>query len=304
MNFDAAAMHPEIGQRWGAPGKVYFKKAAALRERIRAELTQIVSGRHELFLSGNTSTGLIAVWLAASRAGMAPLGLVNRPYPPYEKLLGYPDLLEADRPARICTHICPLTGEVFDLRACGDRLLIVDAAQSLGTLFQQELIEAAPIFVGPLHKHLNLVPGLGVVGVDFDALNKAFGTSLRTVLEVMEHGAVYLGVLEECVRRLNERQGPVPLNEVRIHVGTRLRTTAANLALRVLTPSGTQAHITSFTTGDGRPVGELLDATRIGARIFKGENVFRISLHSDVHGVRSPEDYELFVAEALTRAVR
>ena len=78
MNLDAAAMHPEIGQRWDAPGKAYFKKAAALREIILDELTWIVSERHQLFLSGNTSNGLIAVCLAASRSGMSPPGLVNR----------------------------------------------------------------------------------------------------------------------------------------------------------------------------------------------------------------------------------
>jgi len=302
MNLDAAAMHPEIGEQWNARGKAYFKKAAALKDDIRGGLRQSFGQRHELFLSGNTSNGLIAVCLAAARAGLSPPGLVNRPYPPYEMLLGYPDLLEADRPLRVCTHICPLTGEVFDLRARGDSLLIVDAAQSLGTCFQQELVETAPVFVAPLHKHLNLVPGLGVVGVDFGAVDASLGTSLRTVLEVMEHGAVYLGVLEACVRRLDEREGQTPLNQVRIQVGERLISAADHFGLRVLTPPGTQAHIASFTTSNDCPVGERLDATRIGARIFKRENIFRISLNSDVHGVRSPEDYESFVTEALNRA--
>jgi len=304
MNLDAAAMHPEIGLRWDAPGKAYFKKAAALKERVHAGLLQSFGQRHELFLSGNTSNGLIAVCLAAARAGLSPPGLINRPYPPYEKLLGYPGLLEADRPLQVCTHICPLTGEVVDLRAHGDALLIVDAAQSLGTCFQQELVETAPVFVAPLHKHVNLVPGLGVVGVDFDALEIEFGSSLRTVLEVMEHGAVYMGVLEECARRLDERQDAASLNQVRIQVGERLTSTASQIGLRVLTPTGIQAHIASFTTVNDAPVGDLLDAARIGARIFKQQNIFRISLHSDVHGVRSPEDYESFVVEALTHAPR
>ncbi len=304
MNLDAAAMHPDIGQRWDASGKAYFKKAAALRAKILGELTKTVSARHELFLSGNTSSGLLAVCLAAARAQMAPLGLANRPYPPYEKLLGYPDSLAENRAACVCTHICPLTGEVFDLRARHDALLIVDAAQSLGTVFQPVLVDAAPIFVGPLHKHLNLAPGLGVVGVDFNALDAPFGGALRTVLEVMGHGAVYMGVLEECVRRLEERQGQTRCNQVRILIGQQLHAVAEGLGLRLLTPSGVQAHIASFTSVDGRPVGERLDVARIGARIFKQENVFRISLHSDVHGVRSPEDYEAFVAAALTRAAR
>ena len=304
MNLDAAAMHPEIGLRWDAPGKAYFKKAAALKERVHTGLLQSFGQRHELFLSGNTSNGLIAVCLAAARAGLSPPGLINRPYPPYEKLLGYPGLLQADRPLQVCTHICPLTGEVVDLRAHGDALLIVDAAQSLGTCFQQELVETAPVFVAPLHKHVNLVPGLGVVGVDFDALEIEFGSSLRTVLEVMEHGAVYMGVLEECARRLDERQDAASLNQVRIQVGERLTSTASQIGLRVLTPTGIQAHIASFTTVNDAPVGDLLDAARIGARIFKQQNIFRISLHSDVHGVRSPEDYESFVVEALTHAPR
>ena len=304
MNLDAAAMHPEIGLRWDAPGKAYFKKAAALKERVHAGLLQSFGQRHELFLSSNTSNGLIAVCLAAARAGLSPPGLVNQPYPPYEKLLGYPGLLQADRPLQVCTHICPLTGEVFDLRAHSDALLIVDAAQSLGTCFQQELVETAPVFVAPLHKHVNLVPGLGVVGVDFDALEIEFGSSLRTVLEVMEHGAVYMGVLEECARRLDERQDAASLNQVRIQVGERLTSTASQIGLRVLTPTGIQAHIASFTTVNDAPVGDLLDAARIGARIFKQQNIFRISLHSDVHGVRSPEDYESFVVEALTHAPR
>ncbi len=303
-NLDAAAMHPEIGQRWKAPGKAYFRRVAALRERILMELSRVIGTRYELFLSGNTSAGLIAVCLAASRAGMAPPGLVNRPYPPYEALLGYPDLLKADQPMSICTHICPLTGEVLDLRNCGDSILVVDAAQSLGTLFQQEFVETAAIFVGPLHKHLNLVPGLGVVGVDFDAVDSNLGAALRTVLEVMQHGAVNLGVLERCVQRLNDWHGPSPINETRIHIGEHLRTVASGLGLRLLTPPGTQAHIASFTSIDGCPVGKLLDDARIGARIFERENIFRISLHSDVHGVRSPEEYEIFVADALSRAAR
>ncbi len=304
MNFDTAAMHPDIGRRWDAPGKAYYRRTAEVRDRILNRIARNIGTRHTLFLTTNTSQGLLAICLAASRARMSPLRLLNRPYPQYETLLGYPGTLAANQAISLCTHICPLTGEVFDLRSCVESLLIVDAAQSLGTVFQQELVDTAPVFIGPLHKHMNLVPGLGLVAVDIEGVDAVFAAALRTVLEVMEHGTMNLGLLEECDQRLDERQGHLSLNRVRIHVGELLRSTARRLGMRLLTPSGTQAHIASFTTIDGCPVDALLDPERVGARVFTRNNIFRISLNSDVHGVRSPEEYEEFVAATLSRAAR
>lgn len=300
-NCDAAALHPQIGALWSAPGRYYYREAQALKETIRASLKRALGGPHELFIAGNTSSGLLAVWLGVMLSGHRLPRVLNRPYLFYEKLLGF-QTAGGGRLA-FATHISPLTGEVHALRPGPETVLLVDAAQSLGTLFQAELVNSAAVFIGPLHKHWNLVPGLGVVGVDFDRVGDA-GEGLRTALEVLEHGTTNLGVLRACVRRLEEMQGEPAVNRVRIMVGGELQSAAAGLGLTVLTPAGAQAHIASFTTRSGCPVGDVIDADRIGARVFTRENVLRISLHSDVHGLRSPEDYEAFVAAALGHAAR
>lgn len=298
LNCDAAALHPDIGVLWKAPGKLYFKRAAASAQKIKARLRETLGTRHELFLVGNTSGGLIAVLLGALLGGGGFPRLLNRPYSFYEKLLGYPAGLSGEGRLVFCTHISPLTGEVVDLRAWRDSILIVDAAQSLGTVFQSDLVSMSAVFIGPFHKHLNLVPGLGVVGVDFAAV-EGVGEGLRTTLEVMEHGTTNLGILEACVRRLEERGGELSVNKVRIHIGPQLQSAAAEVGLRVITPAGIQAHIASFTSREDLPVNQVVDASCIGARVFDRENMLRISLHSDVHGAMSPEEYEAFVVAAL-----
>jgi hypothetical protein len=252
-----------------------------------------------VFIAGNTSSGLIAVLLGVMLSGHQLPRLLNHPYSFYEKLLGFK--ASAGGRLALVTHISPLTGEVYPLRHGLETVLVVDAAQSLGTLFQTELVDSAAVFIGPLHKHWNLVPGMGIVGVDFGAVGDA-GEGLRTTLEVLEHGTTNLGVLKECVQRLEGMQDKPAVNRARIMVGSELQSAAAELGLTVLTPAGVQAHIVSFTTQDGSFVGNRIDADRIGARIFAKDNVLRISMHSDVHGVRSPEAYETFVAAALQSA--
>lgn len=296
---DAAALHPQIGALWGAPGRSYYREANALKAQIRTGLKRSLGGPHELFLAGNTSSGLVAALLGVMLRGHRLPQLLNRPYPPYEKVLGF--TAAAGGRFAFVTHISPLTGEVRALRSGPEAALVVDAAQSLGTLFQAEVVNSAAVFVGPLHKHWNLVPGLGIVGVDFDAVGDA-GEGLRTALEVLEHGTTNLSVLQACVRRLAEMGGGPAVNRARIAVGSQLQSAADELGLRVLTPAGVQAHIASFTTRDGSAVENVIDADRIGARVFARDNILRISLHSDVHGVGSPEDYEVFVAAALRHA--
>ncbi len=196
-----------------------------------------------------------------------------------------------------CTHISPVTGEIFDLQRWSTETLIVDGAQSIGTCFQGQLLRSAAIFLAPLHKHLNLGVGLGIVGVDFRRIAEHFHEDLETVLHVMKRGALNLPALETSVAQL-ERKGPA-INTARINVGRNLEVAAHRLGLSVVTPTGVQGHMVCFTGLGGRPIEEIFDSGRIAARILKKENILRISFHSDFHGALSPDEYEQLAISCL-----
>ena len=74
---------------------------------------------------------------------------------------------------------------------------VVNGAQSLGTSLTEELVSSGTVVIAPLHKHLALAPGLGVVILD--AVTGQQLPSIASFLSLTEGGCPSLDLLEHAL---------------------------------------------------------------------------------------------------------
>jgi hypothetical protein len=271
-------------------------------------LRRLVGCPHTLYLTGNTTDGLIATMAFLSCQGLLPLRLSPGIYPEYarriERLLGESEGASGVCRSRLLTHLCPVTGRTYPLpRPAARPFLVVDAAQSFATGLQVELFERAPVFLAPVHKHLGLTIGLGLVAVRFDLVPRRLREALDNVLRLLEHGAVSLELLEKAIHAaraaLDHGRG---FNSARIQVGRRLQTSARALGLKIITPPGVQRHIVALRADRGRSIQDLLDLSRFPGKYFEDLEIVRLSFHSDELPGATPEQLEDLAATSLVEA--
>jgi hypothetical protein len=280
---DPAALHPRLKKELASSagqnkGEHYFKSCARLRERAKALLRAAFGIEHELFLLGNTTSALFAALLALERAGAQVVcrGEPWQHYPSYHALFLRPQTPKADG-ARwaFATHVSPLTGRVDALSTATGEHLLVDAAQSFGTNLTAELLLRADIFIAPLHKHVGLAVGQGVLGLRRDVPDHE---RLRALLLVAESGASHRGLLEQLLSAIEAADGRL-YNKACISVDARLQLQALcdGAGLAILGEADSTAPFVCFTAKTGRPLATLLDPRRAHARYFRPENIVRFS---------------------------
>jgi hypothetical protein len=276
---DPAALHPRLHPTDARPH--YFAAAARLRAAAAGSLVEALgASAFTPYLLHNTTSGVVTVLLAAARSGRVVVtrGPAEQHYPAYQRLLP-PDRLGADWEFR--THVSPMTGVVDSL--AGEGVQIVDAAQSLGTLLTPALLQAADIVIAPLHKHLGLVVGLGIVLVRRDHHELS---TVHELLRVTESGAQALGLLRELDQALAEAGGAV-FNRAEIILDHELRAWCAERGLRLL-GSGRGVPFACVTSADGSPLVKRFHLD--GWRYFAEANVARFSLHRPGRAGESPVD--------------
>ncbi|KPC66505.1 DUF6024 family protein [Streptomyces chattanoogensis] len=292
---DAAALHPGLQP----PGltRHYFAEAAALRTSVADRLVHQLgpkAGKFTLYLLHNTTSGLLAVLAAASASGHAvrTCGPDHQHYPAYAQILPRGG---ADAEWELRTHVSPLTGTVDDL--AGSAIRIVDAAQSLGTALTAAALARGDVVLAPLHKHLGLAVGLGLVLVRNDRPELEH---LHRVLRVAESGAQSLDLLRTAQRALREAEGRI-FNRAVIDPDDRLRTWCAERGMRLLN-HGHGVPFACVTPVDGTAVTDRLASS--GWRHFRPRNIARFAFHRPGLVDDPPADHTPMFQEALTHALR
>jgi hypothetical protein len=290
---DAAALHPRLQP----PGltRHHFAEAAALRARVTDRLRQeLHAPDFTPYLVHNTTSGLLAVLFAAGALGrtVRTCGPDDQHYPAYAGILPRGGGPEAEWQLR--THVSPLAGTVDDL--AGDGVLIVDAAQSLGTALTSAALSRGDVVLAPLHKHLGLAVGLGLALV---RNGRPELEHVHRVLGVAESGAQSLDLLRTADRALQEAEGRI-FNRAVIDVADGLRAWCAQHGMRLLN-RGHGVPFACVTTADGSPVTERLAPS--GWRHFRTENIARFAFHSPGLADDPPADHTASFQDALTRAL-
>jgi hypothetical protein len=279
---DAAALHPRLKHALApqveqAQGKHYFHACARLREDVKARLREAFGLEHELFVLHNTTSGLMTVLLALERAGlrMTRRGERWQHYPPYLPLLPEADAASRTEGPRVVfvTHVSPLTGRVDSLEKAPGEVLWVDAAQSFGTQLTEELSRRADLFIAPLHKHVGLAVGAGIVGLRRGIPGEE---ELRAILSLAEGGSSHVGPLKALLDALQGAQGLV-YNKARLSWDDRLQPLCAEAGLMPLGSLDSGVPFVCFTSKKGQPLEGLVDLKKARARYFKAENILRLS---------------------------
>jgi hypothetical protein len=301
--WNAAGLHPRFGE-----AEDYFRSWAALRAQLLERLQRTLGCGHRLFLVQNTTQALLILLSWCGGRGFLPVGFVGVPHKYYGRYLTRAGLAirgEKDEPrALLVTHLSPLTGEIASLPEFSPTLpIIVDAAQTLGTVLQDVLFQRAVLFAAPLHKHLGIATGLGILGVDMKRLGEPFASEVCALAECAAYGLVDRRLLQEACASLSACGISLPLNTITISVGDRLALLADRLGCDLLTPSGLQGHTVSFQCRDEAAVARASRiATNVGRYFAKG-SILRISLHSAEVGGLSPAEAEEAICLEVDKAM-
>lgn len=288
---DAAALHPALREK--GLGRHYFAESAAVRADLAGELVQHLRAENFVpYLVNNTTSGVLATLLAAAMAGrsVGALGAADQHYPAYADIL--PHTPTPDWQFR--THVSPLTGVTDPLD--GETVQVVDAAQSLGTTLTGGLLRAADVAIAPLHKHLGLTTGLGLVLVrrDRDELAQVHAT-----LRVAESGAQSLQLLRTAHASVLARAGRV-YNVAEVIADEDLAAWCDDQGLRLLA-RGRGVPFACLTTNDGTAVTERVSAK--DGRHFRSHNVVRFSFCRDGSASDAPIDCTDEFRDSVTKAL-
>ncbi|MEV6521260.1 DUF6024 family protein [Longispora sp. NPDC051575] len=247
---DAASLHP-----WLQPtgmDRHYFAEAARLRAEIAGLLVRdLGAGAFVPYLVQNATAGLTAVLWAAARAGRQ----VHVPGPAAQHHPDLHRLLPWSAPAHgwsFRTHVSPLTGHTDPLPDAPVR--IVDASQSLGTTLTGAALRGGDVLLAPLHLHLGLAVGVGLVLVrrEHPELDP-----VHAVLAGAEADAQSLAPLRQVARNLSAARGSI-VNRAEIRVDERLRAWGTRRGLSISgSPSGVP--FACVSTVDGTPVADRID---------------------------------------------
>ncbi|WP_323989145.1 DUF6024 family protein [Nguyenibacter sp. L1] len=264
---DAAALHPDLGR--GLPAN-YFRACAAARHELKSLLSSYLQLRHDLYLLSNTSHGLVTV-----AAGLAHDGIIldasSSPYPGYAALAPLPQTATGRR-VRLLTHVDPLSGVVADLASGIQQPIVLDAAQSFGTIGRHADIARAEIFICPLHKHVGIAPGLGLLGLRPDLIVPG----LKSYAAAAEQGTAYLPLLRQALDEIERHNGNL-VNTLTFNVDKGFRSVLDNMGITLLTPN---AELLPFVCLRGPLPGRLVDEClkhNLSTKHFVAQNIIRIS---------------------------
>ena len=212
MPNDPASINPALNpfSSRGQSRESYYGRAF----RSRSALADILG--HDLDVDSNcihfvpnTSTALALVLggIMAENLKLRGVGPLWRHYGLYQGIVGSMGEVVNGRWVDFHTHVAPVDVSVDNSfrESVGATASVVDGAQSLGTSLTEELMSSGAVVIAPLHKHLALTPGLGVVILD--AVTGQQLPSIASFLSLTEGGCPSLDLLEHALNRM--RRGKV-----------------------------------------------------------------------------------------------
>lgn len=195
---DAAAMHPSLAN----PDSQYYRECMVARSELKEILSTELRITHDIYVLANTTHGFVTTALGLMFDGFQ---LSARPdsYTPYQCIVPELHSTMSGEPVRLVTHISPQTGEIYQPVEASGRPTVVDVAQSFATTGFHQHALAADIFICPLHKHIGLARGLGLLAISPTAKLP----NMQAVARMAEMGTIDLDVLSLAISRALKFRG-------------------------------------------------------------------------------------------------
>lgn len=170
----------------------YFRTLQLCKKEIKQQFRDALAIPHEnIFLLANSTHCLLTVLYGLSVQGRT-LSIAAGSYRPYRTI----PLSVKEPYLPLLTHISPDSGEVVCIH---EPAVILDAAQSAGAICHHAKAFATDIVFFPLHKHLALQTGIGVLCVSDNPEYK----EILKVAKISESGTVNDQVFRSLHNRLS-----------------------------------------------------------------------------------------------------
>jgi len=214
----------------------YFRALQLCRQEIKQQLRDTLAIPHEnIFLLTNSTHCLLAVLYGLSVQGRT-LSIAAGSYRPYRAI----PLSVKEPSLPLLTHISPDSGEVVCIQ---DPAVILDAAQSAGTICHHAKAFSTDIVFFPLHKHLALQTGIGVLCVRDNPEYK----EILKVAKISESGTVNDLVFTSLHNRLSTQA--VMFNIAMFSLTQSLAEELSRFGLTSITPLHSQTPFLVFKIG-------------------------------------------------------
>ncbi|SFU75105.1 DUF6024 family protein [Xenorhabdus koppenhoeferi] len=171
----------------------YYKQVSAIRKEIKQHLRKHLCLEHEeIFLLNNSTHCLLNVIYGLNMHSVS-ISIREGCYTPYNNITtGY-----FPHSIPLLTHIDPQTGIICSLKNVD---FVLDAAQSIGTIWHHKAATSSKIVFFPLHKHLAIQSGIGVLCIQ----NKDHYPEISNIAKISESGTVDLRSYNDALNRCIE----------------------------------------------------------------------------------------------------
>lgn len=270
LRIDDSALHPDLRSFTDASG--YYSLLSKRTEQLKSLIKRSIKLDHELFLLSNTTQALMVAAYGLRACGIA-LDCRRAGYKNFQRF-PYCDPATNDLTRiELRTHIDPNTGKISSLNRVSDEVMVVDAAQSIGAIAHHQQLSKADIISFPLHKHLGLAAGLGVLAIkDTPELH-----TTRRAAAIAQQGTKSLSTINAAILNYHLNEGRV-FNRVIFNCSSSLYD---ELKIRnnveIVTP---EMSSTPFICLRGPGIGACAKAALsagLSVKFFKNDYVIRIS---------------------------
>lgn len=265
----------------------YFRSLQLCREEIKQKIIDALTIPHEnIFLLTNSTHCLLTVLYGLSVQGRT-LSIAAGSYRPYKTI----PLLVKEPSLPLLTHISPDSGEVVCIQ---DSAVILDAAQSAGAICHHAKAFTTDIVFFPLHKHLALQTGIGVLCVSDNPEYK----EILKVAKISESGTVNDHVFRSLHNHLTTQT--VMFNIAMFNLTQALAEELSCIGLTSITPLYSQTPFLVFKIGSRHPRPERLVKTIFSLKILD-ELHWRISCYIPGEPDASPVECSTALVNILRR---
>jgi hypothetical protein len=222
---DSSSINSNLTKECGIKGDYnYYQLCNKIRIAIKKQLKNKLHIPHKhIFILSNTTHCLLTVMQGLIQDGSG-IDIVDGCYAPYKNFRVNSD----NKSYKLITHITPDNAVVCNISS---RSSIVDAAQSIGTIgYHHEALSADIVFF-PLHKHLAIEVGFGILCVN----NNPKYQSVVDIASISESGTQSLYQLNKLAKKIY--LGKDFINIAIFKIDYYVKKKLASLAINILSPT-------------------------------------------------------------------
>ncbi|MBC8953970.1 DUF6024 family protein [Xenorhabdus sp. PB62.4] len=169
----------------------YYKKVNIIRKEIKKNLREHLQLEHEEIFLLNNSTHCLLNVIYGLNMNSVSISIREGCYAPFNNITTIP----FSHSIPLLTHIDPQTGAICSLKESD---FVLDAAQSIGTIWYHKIATSSKILFFPLHKHLAIQAGLGVLCVQ----DKNHYPEISKIARISESGTVNIRTYNDTLVKL------------------------------------------------------------------------------------------------------